>query len=665
MSDNIVSGEVLSFVDLLERHEVEIPIIQRDYAQGRDENKDIRQEFLYALKEIVIGNKKIKLDFIYGEIIDEVFQPLDGQQRLTTLFLLHWYAAVKEEIFSDDFRAKLSKFSYETRFSSRDFCENLVKKAVVVDDSEKLSQSIKNTNWFYLSWKQDPSINAMLNTLDDIQNIFSDVQNLLTRLITDKCVIFHYLNLQDLGLSDDLYIKMNARGKLLTPFENFKAQLQKRIKDEKWEEECIITEKFDYKIDTTWAEFFWSKFGVKIDVAHIRFISTLVMFKLSFGKRELRESADRQKNITQLNNNKDGRYLLHFIDKSGYEYICNCYEVFINAKNTNINLDISEINFFNHYCNDVLGEMAEDSSYTKKVLLFAQIEYLMRNDTFDKIAYLKWMRIVRNFVCFTNITIKKTSSREDLVRAAEAFESMIRLIRILSKGSGDIYAFLANNLQEDHIPSYRKEQLTEEIEKARKIIENPPICDIIWRFEDLSLFRGKISFVLECAKYLLSISSENSTETETIKALFDVFDNYFGDNFDMGLLNRALLTIDVESETQYYDYWISKWYAINAEKRKFIANLTDLYYLIYKEGVDCKYYFMALVLQLLEKNYQQIIDDFVSTDSTPEWKIKLIKESSWMQNRKSDFFAIADSGSQCYLLKSQRPLNSDGGIIVQ
>ena len=74
-----------------------IPKIQRDYAQGRDDNdiNRIRERFLSALFEAVT-NKPVTLDFIYGDIDEEgIMTPLDGQQRLTTLFLLHWYAAVK------------------------------------------------------------------------------------------------------------------------------------------------------------------------------------------------------------------------------------------------------------------------------------------------------------------------------------------------------------------------------------------------------------------------------------------------------------------------------------------------------------------------------------------------------------------------------------------
>lgn len=93
---------------------IEIPIIQRDYAQGRKtpEVTRIRKRFLDSLYDALTQGKPLKLDFIYGDIKDNVLTPLDGQQRLTTLFLLHWYIARHEQIneekynFSTDFHTK-------------------------------------------------------------------------------------------------------------------------------------------------------------------------------------------------------------------------------------------------------------------------------------------------------------------------------------------------------------------------------------------------------------------------------------------------------------------------------------------------------------------------------------------------------------------------------
>ena len=52
-----------------EIHEIEIPIIQRDYAQGRNNSNvlRIRTRFLDALYNALTKHKKMTLDFVYGE----------------------------------------------------------------------------------------------------------------------------------------------------------------------------------------------------------------------------------------------------------------------------------------------------------------------------------------------------------------------------------------------------------------------------------------------------------------------------------------------------------------------------------------------------------------------------------------------------------------------
>ena len=66
---------------------VEIPLIQRDYAQGRTDSRvtEIRARFLDVLYDALASNAKVGLDFIYGDVEDGTLRPLDGQQRLTTL----------------------------------------------------------------------------------------------------------------------------------------------------------------------------------------------------------------------------------------------------------------------------------------------------------------------------------------------------------------------------------------------------------------------------------------------------------------------------------------------------------------------------------------------------------------------------------------------------
>jgi hypothetical protein len=212
---------------------IEIPIIQRDYAQGREskEVSRIRKQFINNLYNALTGKSgPIKLDFVYGNVTNTKLIPLDGQQRLTTLFLLHWYIA-KNELIDDSEFSFLKNFTYKTRFSSQHFCESLV-DCQPDFNSEKLSSWITNQNWFMYSWEKDPTINSMLVMLDEIHSCFKFETGLWQKLVDENTapISFYFLALEEMGLTDSLYIKMNSRGKPLTDFEHFKADFEKIIK---------------------------------------------------------------------------------------------------------------------------------------------------------------------------------------------------------------------------------------------------------------------------------------------------------------------------------------------------------------------------------------------------------------------------------------------------
>lgn len=203
-----------------------IPKIQRDYAQGR-KNSDInrvRERFLDSLHEAII-KEPITLDFVYGDIKDGEMVPLDGQQRLTTLFLIHWYAAKKEHIPPEDY-SFLKNFSYETRYSARDFCIDLLKYEPFFE--KKISEEIINQVWFPLNWKKEPTISSMLVMIDAINEKFKDIPNIWDRL-KNGAISFYFLPIKDMGLTDEIYIRMNSRGKPLTQFEHFKAELERDL----------------------------------------------------------------------------------------------------------------------------------------------------------------------------------------------------------------------------------------------------------------------------------------------------------------------------------------------------------------------------------------------------------------------------------------------------
>ena len=140
----ITTPHPITYLELLSRHQrIRIPRLQRDYAQGRKGSKetDVRNTFLDVLHKALeradeAAFTPLNLDFVYGsreQSPTEHFSPLDGQQRLTTLFLLHWLLAWRDggecwqhltKTFCEpDGR---SRFTYDVRTSSREFFDALV-----------------------------------------------------------------------------------------------------------------------------------------------------------------------------------------------------------------------------------------------------------------------------------------------------------------------------------------------------------------------------------------------------------------------------------------------------------------------------------------------------------------------------------------------------------
>lgn len=315
---------------------ISIPIIQRDYAQGRlsDKATDIRNKFLDEIFNRLDNNENLFLDFVYGSIEDDKFIPIDGQQRLTTLFLLHLYFAKKERKDCE----YLKGFTYETRSSSREFCEKLVVEDLDFTKDE-ISPDIKDSSWFMPFWENDPTVKSILVMLDAIHDKFKN-SNFYDRLENIK---FSFLELKDFGLTDDLYIKMNARGKPLSEFENFKAEFEKELSQE-----------IKAKLDNAWLDLFWGlkdgdKEGVDLSSVDKRYMAFFDGVALNFAifKQDIKdvEEAKKFKTLDFFLNNKEAiEYITKILDE-----LCNISDKELLKNFTDIKKDFdykTRANFF-------------------------------------------------------------------------------------------------------------------------------------------------------------------------------------------------------------------------------------------------------------------------------------------------------------------------------
>ena len=660
MSDVQYQGKITNFWELLKEHNIVIPIIQMDYAQGRKDKEEIRDNFLNALFQSINTDTPIKLDFIYGSVEDGDSQPLDGQQRLTTLFLLHWYAAVKSQLLNKDIMNVLKKFTYETRISSREFCNTLVLNPIQITKTIVLSSQIVDSAWFFLSWKKDPTIDAMLRTLNDIHKYFFDIENLWEKLTSDANLIsFYHIELEDIGLTDDLYIKMNARGKLLSSFENFKASFQKRINDNKWDKEKEFQDTFAFKIDTKWTDLFWiHRKENKIDEAFNRFISTIAMCRQSINKTD-----NRLQIIKELQDKPD-MVRTNMFDENDFIYLTECFDTYCKVFDENLNVKHNFPLFQHAPAENIFSGIVfegQNASYSLKVLFYAQTEYLIKVSEFNQEKFQDWMRVVRNIVARGDV--EKTGNRPTIIRDPGQFYGVINLIYELSSGCEDIYTYLSSNQIKS---SFAKEQIEEEKLKAKLIVANPDNKSVIFNTEDTDLLQGKISFALYCIDYEAGMA----LDIKRLESVKNVISTYFKDDKDINNdLRRALLTIaDNDGNYHYYKYWWSFWNVVNANKRSLIDSyLRSLEFYIYgRFSEEYKIYIKKLILKLMNNNLQEIVTNFTPPNDMPNWKIRLIKEPSLLNEMcKSNHIAIPEDEACCYLLKSMRPRDIDGCYLVK
>ncbi|GAB2961402.1 hypothetical protein GCM10027048_31790 [Hymenobacter coalescens] len=503
--EQLLAGEIaLAEQSTIRFAGVQVPMIQRDYAQGRKSEAAVRNRFLTALFDALLGGRPLTLDFVYGSVqkLDDqsYFVPLDGQQRLTTLFLLHWYIGNCELTGDErnDQQARLRRFSYATRSTARDFCENLT--AVVLEPAAEPSSAIRNLAWFYRSYEQDPTVQAMLGMLDAIWKKYRacGVTTLFPALAGLK---FYVLPLDGFGLSDELYIKMNARGKQLTGFENFKADLLNWLGAEdnssraEFEQPTMLNGQqmpyhlaFATKLDTSWTDLFWG-LGFRstmLDAAYLRFWNRFL------AARYLVEPEATARLAEPLTDLDKGQERAEYTGFSQYQPLFAKPGTIAAAERLLDGL-VAHHAAIHAAVAATWGEQATDwhvlarpISQRQRILFLALMLYLDRPG-FDEVALRRWLRVVWNL------------SIDPDVRSAEAMISVMRVVAKLGVGSPSIYSFLASDecaVIAQPEGSFVSRQLSEERQKARLILADEAWEDALVASEKHGLFRGNVGFLL-------------------------------------------------------------------------------------------------------------------------------------------------------------------------
>ncbi len=537
----------INFLKLIENKTIEIPMLQRDYAQGRDDEKtkQIRNTFVNAIYDALSGGKALHLDFVYGTTNNnETFIPLDGQQRLTTLFLLHWYIAIKSD--KNNLNTlkinNKSRFTYNTRVSSRDFCDALVNPNVNIAFSDNpLSDDIKNSGWFFLQWMKDPTIKSMLTMLDGIHEKFrkeTDIKKFWNNL---EKMTFELMDLKDHNLTDKLYIKMNSRGKPLTDWENFKAWFEENCLDKALKEDAAKDWKIN--IDGKWTDLFWKykdKNDYLVDQEFMRFFNRIAFNYYLLHKEDQKdEKFDKIYSLFLRENTRENELFVPFetyekmicFTAENIDKIAKTLDFF--HKHLIDKKDTEKYFYFNEKLNLLFRKIETDNknnierlfrniinkdnpTLEERCLLFAFSEFISNPESKPKNLF-SYMRIVRNLVLNTKI------DKDNIVNILNSIKEIVKLADL-----PDFLMKASEQLNQQKIIGFNGEQIKEEKEKLEIITGNNKWEEKFNEAENYKFFKGSISSLIDVSR--IKEGKHSHDDFDSFEKRFNIYKTISTDN---------------------------------------------------------------------------------------------------------------------------------------
>ncbi len=255
-----------------DNNKIIIPDLQRDYCWGNEDNNLVKG-FIEGLIEL---NKEqpITMGMIYGyynKYTPEHLQLCDGQQRLTTIFLILGvinrilgfskfanYLMSSFEYHNDDQEPYLQ---YGIRESSLYFLSDLTVHYFLQDDIINIDD-IKRQPWFLNEYILDPTINSIISAIRTVENALTELSDddceYLGDFITTKLEFLFY----DMGNrenGEETFVVINTTGEPLTATQNLKP--------------LVIEQNYIYnpKVASQWEEietWFWRHRNIDTDYPH-------------------------------------------------------------------------------------------------------------------------------------------------------------------------------------------------------------------------------------------------------------------------------------------------------------------------------------------------------------------------------------------------------------
>ena len=548
-------GSLTTFYDFIKDNNIEVPRIQRDYTYGSGTKKtnEVLNKLLEDIKNTVLDESKtLILDFVYGsENKQKMCEPLVGQQRLTTLFLIHQYAAWV--CGNNEFKVT---FRYSTRDNTSIFCANITDPKIFRYDSSLKSsvrEQIEDCSFFRPSFYDDPSIHSMLHVLDQVETTFEDIAKdgtLFNKLTDAKCNIkFYSLNFGEYEMSDDLYIKMNARGKALTEYEIFKSQLEKYIELDLGDKE--LKYKFAKSFDTNYTDLVWKEMGMdmsKIDSAFISLFNNIFSI-INFALRKSDKAINKDFSTSET---------LHFLKPTSNEidFIINFMDVFHDIYKKHGDNDSYWCTIFTKTDN-----ILPDNN--NKIRLFKTDVNLFKTACTSNLSRAEMVKLYGMYYGYGKYELKPTEEDNNW---KDAFRHIRNLVensdnelpreRTFAKILEETEMILDGKILDIGESAYNTFQMKEEQKKA----EHPHIWKDLFYYENHDILKGAISLFLVDHNSDFPIEEGGNAQIllKRLKTFSSIFNNDSKTKEKDREIRKILLSIGDFSQTKVGDFNNSK-----------------------------------------------------------------------------------------------------------
>lgn len=239
-----------------EEDAAQIRVLEKTLERADEKDKDSIRNII----DTYLSKKDLNIGFLYSyrpyynynDVTNDVYL-IDGQQRLTTLFLALFYFSLKEVNNYEDFQnliqfdAKKEKigFDYRVRTLTHNFLIDLVNHCRSLDDLKNVS----TRNWFLADYSNDVTIKAMLGTIEKLDEHFKN-DNTEYYQFVKKQIRFWHFKTEETSQGEELYITMNSRGQQLADNETIRAKL--------FENEKVKANQIEWGAKwEIWQDFFW------------------------------------------------------------------------------------------------------------------------------------------------------------------------------------------------------------------------------------------------------------------------------------------------------------------------------------------------------------------------------------------------------------------------